>query len=276
MKRIFIFGLGYTGRTIARHFRAAGWHVGGTERDDAARRGLAREGIEAVGFEDAAACLAGASHVLSTAQTGDGGDPVLGRYAKEIVASKPEWIGYLSTTGVYGDSAGAWVDEETPVNPMQERTRRRVDAERAWLALAPPAHVFRLAGIYGPGRSQFESLSDGTARRYDKPGQLFSRIHVDDIARVVMASAGRPKAGRIYNVCDDEPAPPAEVIAYAAGLAGLPVPPLLPFDPARLSPMAASFYSENRRVRNERIKRELGVSLAYPTYREGLAALARG
>jgi len=275
MNRVFIFGLGYTGAAIARRLKRAGWQVGGTEREAEARAKLAAEGIEARNFPDASAALAGATHILSTAQTGDAGDPVLARYRDAIVAAKPRWIGYLSTTGVYGDSGGAWVDEDTPVNPMQDRTRRRVDAENAWRALSPAAHVFRLAGIYGPGRSQFEALREGSARRYDKPGQVFSRIHVEDIASVVAASMTRPNPGRIYNVCDDEPAPPAEVVAYAAELIGLAPPPLLPFEPSKLTPMAASFYAENRRVRNDRIKSELGVSLRYPTYREGLTALAR-
>jgi len=275
MNRVFIFGLGYTGAAIARRLKLAGWHVGGTEREAGARAKLTAEGIEVRNFPDAAAALAGATHILSTAQTGDAGDPVLARYRDAILAAKPRWIGYLSTTGVYGDSGGAWVDEDTPVNPMQDRTRRRVEAEYAWRALSPAAHVFRLAGIYGPGRSQFEALREGSARRYDKPGQVFSRIHVEDIASVVAASMTRPNPGRIYNVCDDEPAPPAEVVAYAAELIGLAPPPLLPFEPSKLTPMAASFYAENRRVRNDRIKRELGVSLRYPTYREGLTALAR-
>jgi nucleoside-diphosphate-sugar epimerase len=275
MKRIFIFGLGYTGGTVARRLRADGWTVGGTVRDGGVRETLRREGIAAVDFKDAVSGLAGASHVLSTAQTGASSDPVLALYRDVIVALKPSWIGYLSTTGIYGDAGGGWVDEETPPRPAQDRTRRRVEAETAWRALTPAAHVFRLAGIYGPGRNQLEDLRDGSAKRYDKPGQVFSRIHVEDIATVIAASAARPDPGRIYNVCDDEPASPIDVIAFAAMLIGVAPPPVLPFDPSKLTPMAASFYAENRRVRNERIKKELGVRLAYPTYREGLSALAR-
>jgi nucleoside-diphosphate-sugar epimerase len=275
MNRLFIFGLGYTGGTIARRLRAQGWSVGGTIRDARTIENFRRDGIEAVDFADAAAAFRGASHVLSTAQTGPSGDPVLAAYRDAIEALKPIWIGYLSTTGIYGDAGGGWVDEETPPRPAQERTRRRVEAELAWRALDPAAHVFRLAGIYGPGRSQLDDLRDGSAKRYDKPGQVFSRIHVEDIATVVAASMTRPDPGRIYNVCDDEPASPIDLIAYAATLIGVAPPPILPFDQVKLTPMAASFYAENRRVRNERIKKELGVRLAYPTYREGLSALAR-
>ena len=183
------------------------------------------------------------------------------------------WIGYLGTTAVYGDRQGGWVDEETPIEPTLARADRRARAEAAWLKSGLPVHIFRLAGIYGPGRNAFVNLKDGTARRIVKPGQVFSRIHVEDIATVLEASIARPRPGAIYNVCDDEPAPPQDVVAHAAELMGVAPPPEQPYETADLSPMARTFYKDNRRVRNERIKRELGVRLAYPTYREGLAAL---
>ncbi|NWG45986.1 MAG: NAD-dependent epimerase/dehydratase family protein, partial [Alphaproteobacteria bacterium] len=190
------------------------------------------------------------------------------------------WVGYLSTTGVYGDRGGEWVDEESPLAPTTERGARRVEAEAGWRALAEahglPLHIFRLAGIYGPGRNQLETVRAGTARRLHKPGQVFSRIHVEDVAACLLASLRRPRPGAVYNLCDDEPAPPAEVVAHAAALLGVPPPPLEDFETAAptLSPMARSFYAESKRVRNDRLAAELGVRLRYPSYREGLAALA--
>ena len=207
-------------------------------------------------------------------------DPVLAAFAETLrQAARLRWLGYLSTVGVYGDHAGAWIDETTVLAPNSRRTRARVVAEEAWLTLAAehglPVHVFRIAGIYGPGRSAFDKLADGTARRIVKPGQVFNRIHVDDIARVLEASLDRPRPGAIYNVADDEPAPPQDVIAEAARLAGVPPPPEIAFAEAELSPMAASFWGETKRVSNARLREELGVELAYPTYREGLRAIGR-
>jgi nucleoside-diphosphate-sugar epimerase len=198
------------------------------------------------------------------------------------VAALPDlaWIGYLSTVGVYGDAKGAWVDEESPVRPLTERSLRRAEAERAWLDLGARTgrrvEVFRLAGIYGPGRSVIDSLRAGTARRISKPGQVFNRIHVDDIARVLAAAIDRDTGLGVFNVGDDEPAPPEDVVAYAAELMGLPVPPTVAFEAAGLSRVAASFWSECKRVRNERIRRQLEVQLMYPTYREGLRSLVLG
>jgi nucleoside-diphosphate-sugar epimerase len=189
-------------------------------------------------------------------------------------APNAAWIAYLSTTGVYGDHGGGWVTEESPLAPNTERGARRLAAERQWLALPQPAHLFRLAGIYGPGRNQLLTVVDGTARRIIKPGQVFSRIHVDDIAATLEASIASPNPGRAYNVCDDEPCPPQDVVAYAAKLLGKPVPPDIAFVDAALSPMARSFYADSKRVSNRRIREELGVKLLYPTYREGLKALA--
>lgn len=217
------------------------------------------------------------THLLSSVAPDAGGDPALRLYGQAIAGRAWDWAGYLSTTGVYGDRGGGWVDEDGALTPATDRGRWRVAAERAWGRLGLPLHVFRLAGIYGPGRGPFEKVRTGTARRVVKPGQFFSRIHVDDIAQVLLASIRRPNprpdSWRAYNVCDDDPAPPQDVIAEAARLLGLPPPPEVPFAEADLTPMARSFYAESKRVRNDRIKAELGVRLLHPTYRAGLAAL---
>jgi nucleoside-diphosphate-sugar epimerase len=207
------------------------------------------------------------------------GDPVIRLHGDDLrAAARLRWIGYLSTIGVYGDHDGGWVDEDTPANPASDRSQRRLEAEDAWLRLgrdgAGPVQVFRLSGIYGPGRSAIDNLREGTARRIIKPRQVFNRIHVEDIAAVLSAAASGRGAHTVYNVTDDEPAPPQDVIAFAADLLGLPVPEDVPFEAANLSPMAATFYAENKRVRNGRIKSELDVQLKYPSYREGLRAIA--
>lgn len=293
-RKLFVFGLGYSALTLARSLLAEGWRVAGTTRDPAKAAALREAGIEAHLFgpgrplDDPAAALAGTSHLLDSAppepgpdgtRDGSGHDPVLAHHADAIAALPLTWAGYLSTTGVYGDTGGAWVDEDSPLRPGNARGRERVEAEAGWLALwrehGVPVHLFRLAGIYGPGRSPVDQLRAGTARRIVKPGQVFSRIHVEDIAAVLRASMERPRPGTAYNVCDDEPTPADEVMAYAAGLLGIEPPPAEPYDPATASPMQRSFYSETRRVRNDRIRTELGVRLAYPTYREGMQALAR-
>jgi nucleoside-diphosphate-sugar epimerase len=205
----------------------------------------------------------------------EGGDPVLDLHRAEIdaVSQRLNWIGYLSTTGVYGDRNGGWVDEMSEIKPSGERGRRRAAAEAGWLALSQPAHLFRLAGIYGPGSSALDTVREGRAKRIVKSGQIFSRIHVADIARVLEASMARPHPGAAYNVCDDDPAPPSDVIAFAAALLNVPPPPEVPFEQADLSAMARSFYEDNKRVSNSRIKRELGVALQYPSYRVGLPAI---
>lgn len=282
--RLFCFGFGYSAGVLARRLAARGWRIAGTLRDPARIAALRDAGVEAYLFDgdrpldDAAGALAGSTHLLSSVPPGDDGDPVIAAHGADIVACRSlRWVGYLSTTGVYGDRQGGWVDEDSELAPSGARGRRRVAAERAWLALhreqGVPVHVFRLAGIYGPGRNALASLRRGTAKRIDKPGQVFSRIHVEDIAAVLEASIARPAPGRAYNVCDDDPAPPQAVIAYAAELLGLPPPPLVPFAEAELGPMARSFYRDNKRVANRRIKDELGVRLRYPDYRAGLKAL---
>jgi nucleoside-diphosphate-sugar epimerase len=283
-QRLFVFGLGYSATALVRHLNdAGGWTIAGTSRSDDNVAKLAQAGIDAYRFgndaplsEAGLGALAQATHILSSVPPDENGDPVLRLHGPAIAASDAIWIGYLSTTGVYGDTGGAWVDESSPVQPSGPRGERRVAAEKAWLALRTgeaPVHIFRIAGIYGPGRNALAQLRAGTARRTDKPGHLFSRIHVDDIAAALAASMAKPNPGAIYNLCDDRPAPGPDVVTFAAGLLGVEPPPLVPFAKAELSPMAASFYADNRRVRNDRIKQELGVALRYPDYEAGLRAL---
>lgn len=225
--------------------------------------------------QDISRALAQATHVLVSIAPNETGDPVLNAFRRQLIQAAPHiiWVGYLSTTAVYGDQNGCWVDESTPTNPATNRGRLRVQAEIEWQKQCLSLHIFRLAGIYGPGRGPFEKVKNGTARRIVKPAQVFSRIHVEDLAHCLEASINNPKPGAIYNLCDDNPAPPQEVIAYAAKLLELPIPPAEDFETARMTPMARSFYGENKRVRNQRIKTELGIRLMYPDYRAGLASL---
>ena len=275
------FGHGYSARAFSRLVLDRGWRVFGTTRSPDKAEALRRTGVVPVIWpgSDMSLALAQATHLLISTAPDDDGDPVLAELAGEILraAEQLEWVGYLSTTGVYGDHQGGWVDETTPLTPATKRGHQRVKAEAQWQSLAEvsglPLHVFRLAGIYGPGRGPFAKVRRGTARRIVKPGQVFSRIHVDDIAQVLLASVDRPNPGAIYNVCDDEAAPPEQVLAHAADLLGVALPPEEDYATAEMTPMAKSFYAESKRVRNDRIKDELGVELLYPTYREGLAAL---
>ncbi|WP_284263508.1 SDR family oxidoreductase [Roseicyclus amphidinii] len=279
--KLLIFGYGYTARTLVAEMNPAPGETRVTTRSPDKAAQLEAEGLTARVFPgtDMTADLHWATHVLITAGPEDGHDPVLAHARDAIVAAADGlvWVGYLSTTGVYGDHSGGWVDEETPLTPSTARGRARVAAEGEWQALyhahGLPLHIFRLAGIYGPGRGPFAKVREGTARRIVKPGQVFSRIHVEDIAQVLVASMAHPQAGAVYNLCDDDPAPPQDVIAHAAELLGLPVPPEVPYDEAELSPMARSFYAESKRVDNRRMKEELGIRLRYPDYRAGLAAL---
>ncbi|MDP5336361.1 MAG: SDR family oxidoreductase [Paracoccaceae bacterium] len=275
------FGHGYSARALARRLLPQGWTVLGTTRNPDKARALKAEGITPILWPDGdlRGALSKASHILCSAGPEADGDPVLALLRDQIARAAPrlEWVGYLSTTGVYGDHQGGWVDEDTPLTPSTRRGGMRVEAEQAWQSLPGlPLHIFRLAGIYGPGRGPFEKVSNGPARRIIKPGQVFSRIHVDDIAQVLEASIHRPRPGAIYNLCDDDPAPPQDVIGHAAELLGLPLPPEVPFDQADLTPMARSFYAESKRVRNDLIKTELGVKLLHPDYRHGLRALLAG
>ena len=284
MNRLFAFGLGFSAQALAERLAAKGWEIAGTARDVGKIGHLAGRGYAVVQYAGEAEnsalpeALRGTTHLLHSIPPGPQGDPVLAHYRKDLTAlSSLEWIGYLSTVGVYGDQEGRWVDEDTPTKPNSARTEARAEAEKAWLAFGEEAgvkvQIFRLAGIYGPGRCVFDKLKAGTARRINKDGQVFSRIHVDDIASVLEASITRPRAGAIYNVADDEPAAPGDVVAYAAELIGVPAPPAVDFADADLTPMARSFYEGSRRIANRRIKTELGVELRYPTYREGLASL---
>ncbi|MFN4157163.1 MAG: SDR family oxidoreductase [Gemmobacter sp.] len=268
-------GHGYTAAALAARLVPQGWRVIGTTRDAARLPALAAQGVEGLVWPGTplAPLLRQATHVLSSIAPDAEGDPVIRAGAATLAAARPVWAAYLSTTAVYGDHQGGWVDEDTPLTPGTARGRWRVAAEGVWGALGLPLHVFRLAGIYGPGRGPFAKVRDGSARRIIKPGQVFSRIHVADIAAVLEASMIRPMPGRVWNVCDDDPAPPEEVIGHAAHLLGLPPPPEESWESAEMSPMARSFYAESKRVRNDRMKRDLGVRLAYPSYREGLAAL---
>jgi len=281
-RRLFIFGLGYSGHQIATLARAAGWTVSGTCTTPEKAARLGDEGIEAHLFDGTTPppgeAVAEASHILCTIPPGSEGDPVIRTCAERL--GQARWLGYLSTTGVYGDHGGGWIDEDTPPRPSQPRSVQRLAAERAWQALGAQAgaavDVFRLPGIYGPGRSAIDQVRAGTARRIDKPGHLFSRIHVEDIAGTVLRAITRSPDGAVYNVADDLPASSSDVVAFACELLGRPAPPVIPWEQAAptLSAMARSFYAANRRVRNDRIKSELGVVLRYPTYREGLRAIA--
>ena len=282
---ILSFGHGYSAQALSRILLPQGWQITGTTRSEVKAEALADQGVvplifpgdgDGDGDGDVADAIAQASHLLISAGPDASGDPVLNAVGDMISARARqfEWVGYLSTTGVYGDHQGAWVDENTPLTPSTRRGQWRKDAEEAWQAVPGlPLHIFRLAGIYGPGRGPFAKVRDGTARRIVKTGQVFSRTHVEDIAQVLVASIAQPAPGTAYNICDNDPAPPQNVIAHAAELLGAPVPPAIPFETAEMTPMARSFYAESKRVRNDRIKTELGVKLLYPTYREGLAAL---
>ena len=289
MTSLLCIGLGYSAQVFAARVASEGWKVAGTSTsaDGAARIGAL--GYEAMVFDGGApsdalrAALVTATHLLISAPPDADGDPMLRHHTGDLVnAKRLEWIGYFSTIGVYGDHAGAWIDETTPARPTSVRSRWRLDAENDWLAFGRRTHVrtevFRLPGIYGPGRGPLAAVQKGTARAIVKPGQVFNRIHVEDIANVLAAAIARPTEHTIYNVTDDDPAPSHEVLAYAAAQLGLPAPPMVDFESADLTPMARSFYSECKRVSNARIKSALGVTLLFPTYRDGMkrdAALVR-
>lgn len=278
---LFVFGYGYTAARLGRRLLDQGWQVTGTSRDPQRLAGMAAQGVTPLAWPgaDPWPALAQADHLLISIAPDAGGDPVLLQAREAIMRASPclRWVGYLSSTNVYGDHQGGWVDEGAALTPATGRGRARVAAESAWQELAAsaglPLHIFRLAGIYGPGRGPFAKVRAGTARRIIKAGQVFSRIHVDDIATVLMASIRQPDPGAVYNVCDNDPAPPQDVIEEAARMLGLPIPPAEDFDTAEQSPMARSFYAESKRVRNDRITLDLGVTLAYPDYRAGLAAV---
>lgn len=286
MRRMFCLGFGYCAQALAKRLESKGWTVSGTARTAERVSRLAAQGFDTIRYDgtrpspEVAEALRVATHLLLSAPPSQAGDPLLLHHARDIeAASSLEWIGYLSTVGVYGNHDGAWIAEDASLNATRKRGRWRVEAERSWLAFGEitvkTVQVFRLAGIYGPGRSAIDKLKSGQARRIIKPGQVFNRIHVEDIASVLEASIANPYPGAIYNVSDDEPAPPQDLVAYGASLLGIDPPPEVPFGEAEMSDMARSFYGENKRVSNDRIKQELGVELAYPSYREGLNAVLR-
>lgn len=259
MTHLLIFGLGYSAGRLAMHLASEGWRIEATGS------------AGTMAFDDDAAvraALGRATHVLSSIPPGENGDPVLTRYGADIAAAPAAWVGYLSATGVYGDTGGAWVDETAPIG--LGRRSARAAADLAWQALGRPVHIFRLPGIYGPGRSPLDRVRDGRARRIDLPEQIFSRIHIDDIVGGVIAGMNGP-AG-VYNLADDRPCPQNDVIAHASALLGVPSPPLQTLEQAELSPAALAFYSENRRIANGKAKRLLGWQPLYPDYRSGLAA----
>lgn len=283
-KRLFCFGYGYTCDTLAHHLMArGGWALAGTTRDNEKRRFLRNQNIKSFLFdqgqplEDPAVFLRDTTHLLISTPPNDDGDPVFLMHSKDILKIPTlEWVGYLSSTSVYGDRDGGWVDEESELRPSNKRGSRRAKAESQWLELFTkhnlPVHIFRLAGIYGPGRSALDSVRAGVARRIDKPGHAFSRIHVEDIVRALEASMLKPNPGRAYNLADDLSAQSHEVIAYACELLGIEPPFLMPYDDADMAPITRSFYADNKRIHNMRMKDELGISLKYPDYKIGLKA----
>jgi len=276
--RLFCFGLGYSARVLARRLAEAGWTIAGTCRSAAHQAELAAIGITAHRFDGSAPLdphvFSGTTHLLVSIPPDGEGDPALRHHAGTLGALPGlRWAGYLSTTGVYGDRGGAWIDETAEPRPRDAASQARLDAEQGWIAALPaPVQIFRLSAIYGPGRSAIDQLRAGIARRIVKPGQVFNRIHVADIATVLIASMARPRAGAVYNLADDAPAPAEEVVTHAASLLGIAPPPEQAYDESALPPRVVAFYRESRRIRNDRIKAELGVTLAYPTYREGLRA----
>lgn len=272
-KTLLLFGYGYSAQAVAPLALQAGWTVIGTTRKAEVATKMQALGITArlLPDHDLTPDLQAATHLLTSAGPGDAGDPLLTHY--DLSGQNFEWVGYLSTTGVYGDHQGGWVDENTSLTPSTRRGKWRVAAEAAWQTQDLPLHIFRLAGIYGPGRGPFAKVRVGTARQIIKEGQVFSRIHVEDIASAVWASIHAPNPGAIYNLCDDDPAPPQDVLAYAAELLGQTLPPAVRFADADMTPMARSFYAESKRVRNDFAKADLGWAPKYPNYKAGLKAL---
>ena len=282
---VLIFGCGFSGEAITRLAAGNFAAITGTTRDAAKADRIRNAGAEPLVFDgetlspELVSRLAGTTHLLVSIAPGEAGDPVLNALEKsEAALPALKWTGYLSTVGVYGDHGGAWVDEQTEPRPVSKRSRQRLEAETAWRTFAGarglPLAVLRLSGIYGPGRNAFVNIANGTARRLVKPGQVFNRIHRDDIAAAALAAA-RKKADGIFNITDDEPAPPQDVVTFAHELAGVAPPPETDFETADLSPMARSFYGENKRVSNAKSKAELGLAYAFPDYRTALTRMWR-
>jgi len=280
-KKIFCFGFGYTASFLSTKLSSCGWKISGTTTDPEKKAFLKKNDIDACifdrnhGIPDPSRSFDGVTHVLLSVPPDAGGDPVFDVHGADLAGLKNlEWVGYLSTTAVYGDQDGGWIDETAPTNPSSRRGRHRLKAEQQWQSLCLneglPLHTFRLAGIYGPGRSALDAVRSGTARRIDKPGHAFNRIHIEDIVQVLIASINKPAPGSIYNLADDTPSPSHEVIQFACNLIGIAAPPLIPYDQAGMAPIAQSFYKDNKRIRNDKIKNELGVELIHPDYRSGL------
>jgi nucleoside-diphosphate-sugar epimerase len=280
MNHLLCFGFGYSAQAFVARVHRPSWKISATSRDAEGIAAINAQGFHGFLFDSKLHIAPDVTHLLISVPPDEIGDPVLRLFQEQLqrLSKQLKWVGYLSTTGVYGDRGGDWVDEDSPLEPNTARGHRRLEAERSWLKLHSdyglPVHLFRLAGIYGPGRNQLLTVLNGSAKRIIKPGQIFSRIHVEDIAGVLAASMAKPNPGRAYNVCDDEPCPPQEVVEFAANLLGLPVPPDIPFEQAELSPMARSFYADSKQVSDSRIKNELGYKLLYPNYRDGLRALS--
>ncbi len=282
-KKLFCFGYGYTASFLAERLRDFGWKISGTTTDPEKKVFMKQAGIEAMLYDqnhqinDPFQTFHDVTHVLLSVPPGTDGDPVAEHHGMDL-AQLPnlEWVGYLSTTGVYGNHDGAWIDETSNLAPTSRRGSIRVRAEQQWQSLQVneglPLEIFRLSGIYGPGRSAIDSVRAGTARRIDKPGHVFNRIHVEDIVQVLIAAMNKPKPGEIYNLADDLPSPSNEVVTFACNLIGIDAPPVTLFDQAEMAPIVRSFYKDNKRVRNDKIKTKLGVDLLYPDYRSGLQA----
>lgn len=283
-KKLFCFGYGYCaeylGHALQKH---GGWSIGGTTRDSDKNHLFRLRGIDSHIFSpdnplpDPEDILRGVTHILLSVPPGDDGDPVFHIHGEDFLKIDTlEWVGYLSTTGVYGNKHGAWIDENAEISPTSQRGSRRAKAEEQWRELYRrynlPVNLFRLSGIYGPGRSALDSVRAGVARRIHKPGHAFNRIHVQDIVRTLKASMNAPKPGEAYNLADDSPAPSHEVISYACDMLDIEPPPLIPFETADMAPIARSFYKDNKRISNKKIKEDLGVELLYPDYASGLQA----
>lgn len=276
MKHLLCFGFGFSAQHLAAILDKSEWQISGTSRSIDGVEAINARGYKGFLFDELESIPSSVTHILSSVPPDKSGDPVLRQFSSALKAHHFKWAAYLSTTGVYGDRGGALIDETAELRPNGERGQRRVNAEREWQAIANlPLHIFRLPGIYGPGRNQLESVKDGTAKRIIKKGQIFSRIHVEDIVGVLKASIAKPNPGQVYNVADDEPCPPQDVVTYACELLGVAPPPEIPFEQAELSPIARSFYADSKRVSNARIKTELGYALKYPNYRVGLDALLK-
>ena len=277
---LLIFGHGYTANAFVDYVKSIDWEIFGTTRNSQNADLLIKKGVKPLMWSDVSkikSVINKSDYILHSIPPTEIGDPVYKKFAEAIISRSADlsWFGYLSTTSVYGNHDGKWVDENIPVNPSSNRGLLRVKAENNWSGISNlPLHIFRLAGIYGPNRSPFDKIRSGKAQLVVKPGQFFSRIHVEDIARVLKASIEMPNYGSVYNVCDDMPAAPDEVLDYAAKLINYPDLPKVAFEEADLSPMAKSFYTDNKRVKNDRIKSELKITLKYPNFETGLNALA--